>query len=192
MHLDPSTRPARRNPLRPILWAGSAGLLLLPAVAMYLEVDGVDWGAGDFIVVGLMLATACGLYELGARLGDSTAYRAGFGVAVLTGFLTVWVNLAVGMFGSETHPVNLVFGGVLLVAATGAVLARFSAAGMARAMTIAAGAQLVAVGIGVAARIVTGPEEPAGPTLAREAVLGACFALPWLASALLFRRAAPR
>ena len=171
----------RGNRLRPFIWAGAAYLLLLPAIAMLFFPDsGVDWSAFDFVVMGAMLATACGLYELGAWLSGDTAYRAGFGVAALTGFLTVWVNLAVGMLGNEDEMVNLLFAGVLAVAAIGALLARLKAAGMARAMAATALAQLLAAGIGlVMARFDT-----------RELVFTALFALPWLVSAALFRWAA--
>ncbi|QDW67965.1 hypothetical protein FPZ22_12420 [Luteimonas granuli] len=163
--------------------------MLLPAVAMRFD-TGVDWGAGDFIVMGAMLAIACGLYELATRLSDRTSWRAGFGLAVATGFLTVWVNLAVGMFGSEDNRLNLMFGGVLLVAALGALLARFRARGMAWAMVAAAAAQLAAAAVGLAVGLAADAYAPPGPMLVRETVLTACFALPWLASALLFRRAA--
>lgn len=181
-----------RNRLRPFLWGGAACLLLLPAVAMQLGAPGVLWTAGDFIVMGAMLATACGLYELATWLSGDMAYRAGFGLAVLAGFLTVWVNLAVGMYGSEGNALNLMFGGVLLVAATGALLARFRAQGMAWAMGATSVAQLLAAGIGLAVGVSAGTDEVAGPPLAREAFLTACFALPWLASSQLFRTAARR
>jgi hypothetical protein len=181
-----------RNRLRPFLWGGAAVLLLLPAVAMHFDAPGVVWTAGDFIAMGVMLATACGLYELATWLSGNIAYRAGFGLAVLAGFLTVWVNLAVGMYGSEGNALNLMFGGVLLVAATGALLASFRAGGMALAMGATAAAQLLAAGIGLAVGLSAGTDELAGPPLAREAFLTACFALPWLASAQLFRVAARR
>ena len=180
------------NRLRPFLWGGAACLLLLPALAMQLGAPGVVWTVGDFIAMGVMLATACGLYELATWLSGNIAYRAGFGLAVAAGFLTVWVNLAVGMYGSEGNALNLMFGGVLLVAATGALLARFRAHGMAWAMGATALAQLLAAGIGLAVGLTAGTDEVAGPPLAREAFLTACFALPWLASSQLFRAAAGR
>lgn len=171
----------RKNGLRPFVWGMTACLLLLPLLAMRFFPDsGVNWTGSDFAVMGVMLATACGLYEFGAWLSGNIAYRAGFGLAALTAFLTVWVNLAVGMLGSEDHPANLMFAGVLCVAATGALLARFRPRGMARAMLAAAFAQLAAVGVGVAMQAF----EP------RELLLTALFALPWAASALLFRKAA--
>lgn len=170
----------RPNPLRPWLWLGAAGLLTVPAIAMWLDAPGVHWTASDFVVMGLLLATACGLYELGARISGSVAYRAGFGLAALTGFLTVWVNLAVGMLGDEGNPANLMFAAVLAVAAIGALLAWFRAAGMAKAMLAAGVAQLAAVAIALAM----------GGYAPLELGLSACFALPWFAAAVLFARAA--
>ena len=137
-----------------------------------------------------MLVTACGLYELATWLSGNPVYRAAFGIAVATGFLTVWVNLAVGMFGSESNVLNLMFGGVLLVAALGALLANFRARGMSRAMAATAAAQLIAAGIGLAIGLSVGMDEVGGPSIGLEAFLTACFAVPWLVSAQLFRMAA--
>ena len=174
-----SGRP--RNRLRPFVWGAAACLLLLPALAMRFFPDsGVNWTAADFIVMGLLLALACGLYELGAWISGNVAYRMGFGLAALTAFLTLWVNLAVGMLGSENDGINLMFAGVLLVAAVGGLLAAFKPAGMSRAMVAAGIAQLLAVGVGLA----MGEFQPL------ELALTGLFALPWFASALLFRKAA--
>ena len=171
----------RRNGLRPFVWGAAACLLLLPAVAMRFFPDsGVNWTGSDFVVMGAMLAIACGLYELGAWMSGNVAYRMGFGLAALTVFLTIWVNLAVGMLGSENDIVNLMFAGVLLVAAAGGLLAGLKPAGMARAMAAAAVAQLLAACVGLAMR----EFEPL------ELGLTAMFAVPWLASAALFRKAA--
>ena len=170
----------RSNALRPWLWGGAACLLLVPAVAMRFGAPGVAWSGSDFLVMGLMLAVACGLYELGARLGGGIAYRAGFGLAVLTGLLTAWVNLAVGMLGGAGHPANLMFAGVLAVAGAGSLLVRFRAAGMARVMMAAGIAQLAAVGVALGI----------GGFAAAELALAACFALPWLVAGVLFARAA--
>ena len=178
-----------RNRMRPVIWGTAALLLLLPAIAMRFTTQ-VDWTGSDFIAMGVMLSAACAIYELGVWLSGNTTYRAAFGIAVVTGFLTVWVNLAVGMFGSEQNALNLMFGGVLLVAASGALLAKFRARGMAAAMTATAVAQLVAAAIGLAVGLSVGMDEPDGPRIGLEAFLTACFALPWLASALVFGKAA--
>ena len=182
MHQAPAMDDGRtRNRLRPWIWGGAVGLLALPAIAMrWFPASGVDWRAGDFVAMGALLAIAAGLYELGARSSASVAYRAGFGLAVLTGFLTVWVNLAVGMLGEEGSPPNLMFVAVLLLAGAGALATRLRPAGMARAMAMAGNAQLLVVALAAAL----------GDYRGIELVLSGCFALPWFASALLFRHAA--
>lgn len=168
----------RGNRLRPWVWGGAAALLALPAIAMRLQADGVDWSAIDFLVFGAMLATACGLYELATRMSGDIRYRGAAGIAVATGFLTVWANLAVGMIGSEGNAFNLLFAGVLAVALVGAALARLRAPGMARAMFAAGIAQALVV----AAAFAVG-----GDT--RGAAFSALFVAPWLLSSALFRRA---
>ncbi|HWS78202.1 MAG TPA: hypothetical protein VN205_07480 [Thermomonas sp.] len=166
--------------MRPFIWGGAACLLLLPAVAMqWFPASGVNWTASDFVVMGALFAVGCGIYELGAWLSGNAAYRAGFGLGALAGFLTIWVNLAVGMLGDEASGFNAMFIGVLAIAALGAILARMRPAGMARAMFATAAAQLAVVGIAVAL----------GGYRAHELALTACFALPWLAAGQLFRSA---
>ena len=54
--------------------------------------------------MGAMLAAACGTYELAAWMTGNRAYRAAVGVAVAAAFLLVWINLAVGIIGTETTP----------------------------------------------------------------------------------------
>ena len=175
------TGGARPNRMRWLVWGSASGLLLVPALAMqFFPQAEVRWSTLDFAVMGVLLAAACGLYEFGAWLGGSRAYRAGFGVAVLAGFLTIWVNLAVGMLGSEGSMANLMFAGVLAIAGLGSLLARFRPAGMAAAMAAAALAQWAAVGIALAI----------GGFNARELALTACFAIPWLLAGALFRYAA--
>ena len=55
--------------------------------------------------------------------------------------MLVWINLAVGIIGSEDNPANLMYGGVLAVGVAGAVAARFRPGGMARALAATALAQ---------------------------------------------------
>ena len=159
------------------MWGGAALLLALPAIAMQLNASGVDWSAGDFIVMGAMLGVACGACEFAARASGNGSYRVAAGIAIGTAFLTVWVNLAVGMIASEDNFYNQLFGGVLLLALGGSVAARFKARGMAWAMLAAAVVQAVLGAIGL-------------PVDQRGAIFSMIFALPWLLSALLFRRAA--
>jgi len=170
---------ARGNRLRILVRGGAALLLALPAIAMRLGASGVDWSAADFLVFGAMLVVACGLYELATRMSGDLRYRAAAGIAVATGFLTAWANLAVGMIGDEGNRFNLLFAGVLAVAAIGAAFVRLRAPGMARAM-LAAG---IAQALVVAAAFAIG-DDPRG------AAVSALFVAPWLLSAWLFRATA--
>ena len=162
---------------RILVWGGLAALLALPLVAMQFT-DQVVWTAFDFMVAGVLFAIVGGCFEVAARLSRNWTCRAGFAVMIITGFLTIWVNLAVGMIGNEENPSNLVFMGVLMIAAIGAIVARFKADGMARAMIVAALAQ---AGCAVYAVILGN---------ARDAIFISIFCVFWLAGAALFRIAA--
>ncbi len=153
-------------------WSGAAALLLLPLIAMQFT-DEVNWTVSDFIFAALMIGVAGLIMELTVRTSDGIAYRIAVGVAVAASFLTVWVNGAVGMIGDEDNPFNLLFGGVLLLALLGAIVARFRPAGMAAAMLAAALAQLVIGLIGLSSDLLGG-------------VLSAAFAGLWLLSAAMF------
>lgn len=156
-------------------WGFSAVLLILPAVAMQFTSE-VDWTASDFIVMGALLGTIGLTTEFLVRRSGNTAYRIGAVVAMTTAFLTIWVNLAVGMIGDE-NPYNLLFLSVLVIALAGSILANFRAAGMARTMFAAAAAQALVSAFG----FTTDP---------RGALFSMMFALPWILAAGLFRRAA--
>lgn len=162
------------------LWGMAAGLLLLPLAAMQFTGE-VAWTPSDFIVMGTLLLAAGGTCELGARLSGNIAYRAGFGVAAVAGFFLVWMNLAVGIIGTENDPANLMFGGVLAVGVVGALVARFRPRGMAHALIATAVAQALVVVVAVAAAIDFG--------VALVALTG-IFVAMWLISAGLFRKAA--
>jgi hypothetical protein len=158
------------------MWGIAAGLLLLPAIAMRFTPD-VNWSASDFVVMGAMLGTACIACEAAARVSGNGSYRLAAAIAVGMAFVTVWANLAVGMIGDEGNPLNLLFGGVLAIALVGAIMAGFEAPGMARTMVVTGIAQALAGAAGL-------PSDPRG------AVFSMAFALPWLLSAWLFRKAA--
>src|SRR3712207_9407040 len=91
--------------------------------------------------MGAMLFGACGAFELAARMTGNNAYRAAVAVAVVAVFLLVWINLAVGVIGSEDNPANLLYLGVLAVGFLGAIIAGLRPRGMARTLFAMALAQ---------------------------------------------------
>lgn len=162
---------------RAVVWGGAGILLLLPWIAMQFSAE-VNWTGFDFLVFGAMLATGCIACEIAVRASRSNAYRFAAAIAVGTGFLLVWINLAVGIIGSEDNLENLVYVGVLAVAIIGAAVARLRAAGMVRAMVATAIAHALTGVYGLA----IGSMEAA--------VSGIVFVAAWLASAWMFQRAA--
>ena len=156
---------------------GTAAALLLPLVAMQVT-DEVDWGLADFAIFGAMLVGVGGTYGLAARMTGNIAYRAAVGVALAAAFILVWMNLAVGIIGTEDNPANLMYGGVLAVGIIGAIIARFQPHGMARALVATALAQALVAVIALIAGL--------GFIL----LLTGLFGVLWLGSAWLFRKAA--
>jgi FtsH-binding integral membrane protein len=165
-------------------WGIATALLILPMVATQFMPE-VQWTTSDFIVWGIMLATVGGLFELAVRLSPLPSYRAGFGLALLGAFLVVWTNLAVGIVGSEHNPANALFFAALAVGIAGATISRLRASGMAKAMFATA----IALGVAFAIALL-GPTDEIDVPASREALGTGFFALLFVASGLLFRRAA--
>jgi len=167
----------------------TAILLLIPLVAMQFSAE-MNWTWFDFVVAGALLFGSGLAYELIARKGGNTAYRAAVGVAVAAALLLVWINLAVGIIGSENNPANLMYFGVIFVGVIGAGIARFRARGMALAMYATAFAQAL---VPVIALLIGKPQASAlrePPGLAGVLTLNAFFVMLFVVSGLLFRHSA--
>lgn len=160
------------------VWIGTAALMLLPVLAIR-GMEPAAWDLpGDFIFLAILVAGVGAAYELAVRAAVGTAYPVAAGIAVAAALLQIWINLAVGIIGSEDNPANLIYGGVLAVAIGGAVLARFRPFGMACAMAATAVAQALSfVAALIAGLGFTGP-------------ITVFFAALWLIAAWLFRKAA--
>jgi len=169
-------------------WAAVVALILLiPLVAMQFS-DEWNWDLFDFVFAGTLLFGAGLTYELVAKKGGTTAYRAAVGVAVATALVLVWVNAAVGIIGDDEF-FNLMYFGVLAIGIVGALIARFQSPGMARALFAVAIAQMLVPLIVLAIPNLRGAlMEPPGPV--GVFVLNAFFATLWIGSAWLFRKAA--
>jgi hypothetical protein len=180
-----ASRDHRGIPWRFIGWGGAAVLLSLPFLAMQFADSGVNWSIGDFIFAGIAFATIGGLFEFAVRASSSGTYRLAFALGLLGFFATVWVNLAVGIVGSEENDWNMLFFAALVVGICGAVVARLRAGGMARAMLGTAAALVVAF---IVAELGPRDEPTVRPIV--EAVGTSVFVMFLVASGLLFRKAA--
>lgn len=175
--LDPRWRVLR--------WGAAAALLSVPAIAMRFT-DEVQWTLSDFLVMGALFAAILLAYEAFARRADTLAYRAGAAAATAGLFGLVWVNLAVGIIGTERNDANMLFALPIATVVGGAIAVRMRAAGLARVLLLAAG-ETAAIGVaGAAFRL--GAEDPTFPA----DTLGASglFVAIWLVAAALFARAA--
>lgn len=98
-----TTRTYRRSGKWPLwrvgLWAAVPALLGLPALGTLITAE-VDWGAGDFVIAAVLLGGVALLADrvlLGSR---SQGAKAVLLVALLAALAMVWVELAVGVFGT--------------------------------------------------------------------------------------------
>jgi hypothetical protein len=155
----------------------------VPLLAMQVT-DEVVWDLADFVIAGALIFGTGLAYVLVARKAGNIAYRAAVGVALAAALLLVWINLAVGVIGSEDEPANLMYVGVLFVGIIGAIVARFRPHGMARALFATALAQ---ASVAVTALMFGLGSERSRPV----EILGVTgfFVALFVGSALLFRHA---
>ncbi len=163
----------------------TASILMIPLIAMLFTGD-VNWSLFDFIVMGILLFGTGLTYVLISRLSNSIAYRAAVGIAVMTGLLLIWINLAVGIIGSENNPANQLYIGVLAVGIVGAGIARLRPRAMARTLFATALAQML---VPVTAMLIWRPSLENAPGIIGVFILNAFFATLFVVSGMLFRRA---
>ncbi|MBN1650356.1 MAG: hypothetical protein JW857_03450 [Bacteroidales bacterium] len=76
-----------------------AVLLLIPFLAMQFTEE-VNWTLSDFIAAGILLLGTGLICEFALRKIKDTKYRILACIIVILIFLVVWIELAVGIFGS--------------------------------------------------------------------------------------------
>ena len=164
-------------------WIAGTFMLLLALVAKQF-IGEVSWADNIAQIGGLLIGVGITI-ELVSRKTGEAAYRAAIGLALGSGLSLVWVNGAVGIIGSEDNEANLMYGGVLVVGAIGAVIARFKPEGMARALFATALAQTLVAVIALVGRLgapYSGPLEIV--------TINGFFVALFVGSAVLFSKAA--
>lgn len=164
----------------------TAGILMIPIVAMQFTAE-VDWSIADFVIMGIILFATGMTYQLVTRTSGDLAYRLAVGSALVVGFLTIWVNLAVGIIGSEDNAINLLYFGGLLVGFVAALIARFNAGKMVYVAGFMAFTFALIAGIALIADAYD-TTQPDGSVFHILGVNGFFMAL-WASSALLLRHA---
>jgi len=161
-------------------------LLLIPFTGQ-LTVDGWHWTWTDFVFAWVVFSVTTFFFRfLVTRPVANFAYKAGVALAVLAGFLVFWITAAVQIIGDE-NPGNLLYLLTILGGFIGVGLSRFQPAGMAKA-AFAMAATLVLIPA-VSVLLWPGDFNPGYPKVQ---LLSSGFAAMFLASGLLFRRAAGR
>lgn len=161
------------SPWRIMGWGLIAVLLSLPAILRF------PWTASDFVLMAVLLGSVGAGIEFLVARGGSVFARLGAIVMVLTAFLTIWVNLAVGMIGSEDNPYNLLFLANLALVLIAGIWVRLEPGAMVKVALLAALVQ-AALALGG-----LGSDQ-------RGAIFSAVFALFWLFAAALFRAGSSR
>lgn len=165
-------------------------LLTIPLIAMQFT-DEVVWSLFDFIFAGGLLFGTGFMYILVTQLltthmADNIIYRVAVGFAFFTGLLLIWVNLAVGIIGSESNPANLLYFGVIFIGILGGFIARFQPEEMVRTMI----AMAIAQALVAAVALVGGFYQTPPSTVFHIIGVNGFFITLFVVSAMLFRYAA--
>ncbi|MDO8516183.1 MAG: hypothetical protein Q7S28_02960 [bacterium] len=175
---------------RLIVWAVVVALILLIPLTMQFQpfADEVQWS--EAIAYSVILLVVGGFYELWRWLTTRTkVYRIAFSVGLAGVLLLGWVSGAVGIIGSENQPANLIYWTVPAVLLIGSLISRFKPRGMARTLFAAA---LVQMSVPVIALIVWPQVSWGGAGMLGVFGLNTFFAMLFVLSVLLFRRASDR
>jgi hypothetical protein len=78
---------------------GVVAILLIPFMAMQFT-DEVRWDLLDFMVMGTLLAGVGAAYVLLSHHMQNAAQKGVLAIALAIGLLAVWMELAVGVFGT--------------------------------------------------------------------------------------------
>ena len=163
----------------------AAGVLKLQLALLGKQLIGEPPWVANVAQVGTLIIGIGIAVELASRKTGEAAYRAAVILALGSTLLLVWVNGAVGIIGSENNVANLMYAGVIVVGAIGAIIARFKPGGMARALFAMALVQTLVAVIALVGRL----GSPYSGPLEIVSVNGFIVAL-FTGSAMLFWKAA--
>lgn len=170
-------------PWRIAAWVVAALFLTTIFVGGQVSAE-INWTVSDFVVAGLLLFGTLGVYEVAVWTTRDIVYRTSVGVALVGTLLLTWINLAVGITDGAA---DLAYLGVPVVGGIGALIARFRAEGMAKALFAMAVVQALIAVIALAAGMV-----PTYNTTFEIVGINAIFIVLFVGAGWLFREAARR
>lgn len=157
---------------------GSLAVWMVPLIASQFVADW-HWGVGGFVSAYVLFFLTGMLIAVVARKMGVWSYKAGVGLAVVTGFALGWSTMV--QVADSGHPERLWYHTVLLVGALGACLSRLTASGLAWT--------LFAMAATLALISVTLPSGAPPDQALRMAIGHGVFTALFIASGLLFRHA---
>lgn len=195
-----SPRPSK---IRIILWTLAVALLLTPAIVMQFSNE-VNWQLSDFVIAGVLMFAVGSALELLFKSSNNRRYRFAGALTIVTLFLLIWINAAVGIVGHANNDANLLYFAVLVTALIGSIAVRFKAKGMRLVLLACAVVHIVVTiialviesGATIASVDVSSNDASSNDVvinsyfspLARSLLLNAVFVVLFLVAAGLFRR----
>lgn len=156
-------------------------VLSIPFTAMQFA-NQLKWNLFDFIIMGVLIFSTGFLYILLARLSSNIIYRVAVALTIISTFLLIWVNLAVGLIGSGPNAANLMYISIVAIIIAGTFLSHFTIRGMERVTFTAAIALVLFIAIQLLAKMYQYP----GSSVFEVIAVNAFFAILFAASGLLF------
>jgi hypothetical protein len=157
---------------------GALAVWMVPLVASQFFEDW-HWGVGGFVRVYVLFFLTGMVYALIARRMGSWAYKAGLGVALVSGFALGWSTMV--QTADSGHPERLWYLSVLVVGLVGLLLSRLKARRL--AYTLFAMAAMLAL---ITVILPSG----APPEMAQRMAIGhGVYVVLFIASGLMFRHA---
>ena len=164
------------------------GVILMLPLMGNMFVEGFDWSPFDFVICGGVLFAAGATFDVVSRQRRSHSYKTAVGIACLAGFLSLWINGAVGVIGDD-ETANLMLVVVpFCLGLVGAAMSQLQPRGMSRTMFAMAAAQAVIPVIALA----WVPVAEYSPGVAPVMLLNLFWVASWLAAGMLFRQSGSR
>ncbi|HRE40557.1 MAG TPA: hypothetical protein PLG90_04420 [Ignavibacteria bacterium] len=164
------------------LGIGTILILMIPLIAMQFTIE-VNWNFFDFAIMFIMIFGTGSAFLFISKKAVNWTYKIAVALAVITSFLIIWSNLAVGIIGNEDNPANLLFFVVIAIGLIGIIISQFKPLGMSNALFATAIAQFLVPFIALA---IWQPEFNSG--VIQVIAFNFFFVFLWILSALLFRK----
>jgi len=177
---------ANNKLLKHIMGVGfvAALLLLFPLIGMQFSEE-VMWTYTDFIFAGILLFGTGTAFVFALHKMQNSSLRLGAGIALVSTFLLVWVNLAVGIVGHEGESINMLYFTIPVIGVIGAFLSRFRSQGMSYTLLIMAIVPMIIAVIALMGYL----QEPPHNSVSQILGVNAFFTVLFSLSAISFRNA---